>query len=76
MFQDDGGRLYNSGSCYIKVSKAIVDRYKTNEAYKAADEGLVLCVLLNNKDTLMSKNEGGRCEADPRMKAFLEGRNI
>lgn len=51
-FQMDGGRLYGQVDESIKISKAIVDSYRGNRDLISADEGLVLCVLLNNGDCL------------------------
>lgn len=64
----DGGRLYSCGGGSIKVSKAIVDRYRNNRELSTADEGLVICILMNNK--------GARDEVDPNLKSFLKGKTI
>lgn len=62
--------MYNG--CLIKVSKAIVDRYALNRSMQSADEGLVLCILLNNKEALV-QNENGETEINPKVKSFLRG---
>lgn len=72
-FQGDGGRLYSRAGRNIKVSQAILDRFKANGELASSDEGLALCILFNNKDCLEYDREG-QPGVNQNMSDFLKGK--
>lgn len=72
-FQDDGGRVYEKGNKYIKVSKAIVDRFERNNMLSSADEGLSLCVVLFNNKDCVTNTSNGSLQVCQEMRDFFKG---
>lgn len=54
----------------IKVSRSILEKYSSNKTIGTADEGLVLCLIYNNKESLADVVNS---TVDQKLQLFLEG---